>query len=34
MPYVQVLARLTQKEIIGEKHTKRLVAQAYKMIPA
>jgi len=29
MPYVQVLARLTQKEIIGEKHTKRLVAQAH-----
>lgn len=29
MPYVQVLARLTHKEIIGEKHTKRLVAQAH-----
>lgn len=29
MPYVQVLARLTQKEVIGEKHTKRLVAQAH-----
>jgi ATP-dependent DNA helicase RecG len=29
MPYVQVLARLTKKEIIGEKHTKRLVAQAH-----
>ncbi|MBB5397109.1 ATP-dependent DNA helicase RecG [Mucilaginibacter sp. AK015] len=28
MPYVQVLARITQKEIIGEKRTKRLVAQA------
>jgi ATP-dependent DNA helicase RecG len=28
MPYVQVLARITHKEIIGEKHTKRLVAQA------
>ncbi|MFI5162206.1 MAG: ATP-dependent DNA helicase RecG [Sphingobacteriales bacterium] len=28
LPYVQVLARITQKEIIGEKHTKRLVAQA------
>jgi ATP-dependent DNA helicase RecG len=28
MPYVQVLARLTHKEILGEKHTKRLVAQA------
>jgi ATP-dependent DNA helicase RecG len=26
MPYVQVLARLIDKEIIGEKHTKRLVA--------
>jgi ATP-dependent DNA helicase RecG len=29
MPYVQVLARLTKKEIIGEKRTKRLVAQAH-----
>jgi ATP-dependent DNA helicase RecG len=28
LPYVQVLARITQKEIIGEKHTKRLAAQA------
>ncbi|WP_428328545.1 ATP-dependent DNA helicase RecG [Mucilaginibacter sp.] len=28
LPYVQVLARLTHKELIGEKHTKRLVAQA------
>jgi ATP-dependent DNA helicase RecG len=28
MPYVQILARITRKEIIGEKHTKRLVAQA------
>ena len=28
LPYVQVLARLTHKEILGEKHTKRLVAQA------
>jgi ATP-dependent DNA helicase RecG len=27
MPYVQVVARLTNKEIIGEKRTKRLVAQ-------
>lgn len=27
LPYVQVLARLTHKEIIGEKRTKRLVAQ-------
>ena len=28
LPYVQVLARLTKKEILGEKQTKRLVAQA------
>jgi ATP-dependent DNA helicase RecG len=28
LPYVQVLARLTHKEIVGEKHTKRLVVQA------
>ncbi len=28
LPYVQVLARLTSKEILGEKHTKRLVVQA------
>ncbi|MBK0381227.1 ATP-dependent DNA helicase RecG [Mucilaginibacter segetis] len=28
MPHVQVLARLTSYEIIGEKRTKRLVAQA------
>jgi ATP-dependent DNA helicase RecG len=28
MPYVQVLARITQKEILGEKHTKRLIVQA------
>lgn len=27
LPYVQVLARLTHKEIIGDKRTKRLVAQ-------
>ena len=27
LPYVQVLARLTSKELLGEKHTKRLVAQ-------
>lgn len=27
LPYVQVLARLSHKEITGEKHTKRLVAQ-------
>jgi len=29
LPYVQVLARLTKFEILGEKHTKRLVAQAF-----
>lgn len=28
LPYVQVLARITQKEIIGEKQGRRLVAQA------
>ncbi|BAU56287.1 ATP-dependent DNA helicase RecG [Mucilaginibacter gotjawali] len=28
LPYVQVLARLTHFEILGEKHTRRLVAQA------
>lgn len=27
MPHVQILARLTHKEVLGEKHTKRLVAQ-------
>lgn len=27
LPYVQVVARLKHKEIIGEKHTKRLVAK-------
>ncbi len=27
MPHVQVMARLINKEILGEKHTKRLVAQ-------
>lgn len=27
LPLVQVIARLTHKEILGEKHTKRLVAQ-------
>jgi ATP-dependent DNA helicase RecG len=27
LPFVQVVARLTHKEILGEKHTKRLVAQ-------
>jgi ATP-dependent DNA helicase RecG len=27
LPYVQVIARLTHKELLGEKHTKRLVAQ-------
>ncbi len=29
LPYVQVIARLTHVEIIGEKHTRRLVAQAH-----
>jgi len=28
MPYVQVIIRLTHKEIIGEKHTRRLIAHA------
>jgi ATP-dependent DNA helicase RecG len=28
LPYVQVLARVTNKQIIGEKHTKRLVVQS------
>ncbi|RFZ92155.1 ATP-dependent DNA helicase RecG [Mucilaginibacter conchicola] len=28
MPYVQVLARVISKEIMGEKHTKRLIVQA------
>src|SRR5258708_7038220 len=28
LPYVQVLARLTNIEILGEKHTRRLVAHA------
>ncbi|GGH23711.1 ATP-dependent DNA helicase RecG [Mucilaginibacter phyllosphaerae] len=28
MPYVQVLARVSKKELIGEKRTKRLVVQA------
>lgn len=27
LPYVQVIARLVHKEVLGEKHTKRLVAQ-------
>jgi ATP-dependent DNA helicase RecG len=27
LPYVQVIARLTHKELLGDKHTKRLVAQ-------
>ncbi|MES2810262.1 MAG: ATP-dependent DNA helicase RecG [Bacteroidota bacterium] len=27
LPYVQVIARVTRKELLGEKHTKRLVAQ-------
>ncbi len=29
LPYVQILARVTQKEILGEKHTKRLIVQAH-----
>ncbi len=28
LPYVQILARLTHKEVLGEKRTKRLVALA------
>lgn len=28
MPYVQVIARLTHKEILGEKHTRRIVFHA------
>ena len=28
LPYVQVIARVTHIEILGEKHTRRLVAQA------
>lgn len=28
LPYVQVIARLTHKELLGEKHTKRLIFQA------
>lgn len=28
MPYVQVIARVTHKEILGEKHTKRIVFHA------
>jgi ATP-dependent DNA helicase RecG len=27
LPYVQVIARITHKELLGEKHTKRLIAQ-------
>jgi ATP-dependent DNA helicase RecG len=27
LPYVQIIARLTHKELLGEKHTKRLMAQ-------
>jgi ATP-dependent DNA helicase RecG len=27
LPYVQVIARITHKELLGEKHTKRLVVQ-------
>jgi ATP-dependent DNA helicase RecG len=29
LPHVQIILRLKSKEIIGEKHTKRLIAQAY-----
>jgi ATP-dependent DNA helicase RecG len=29
LPYVQVLARLKNKEVVGDKRTKRLVAQVY-----
>jgi ATP-dependent DNA helicase RecG len=29
MPYVQVVARITHKEVMGAKHTKRLVVQAH-----
>ena len=29
LPYVQFIARLRDKEIVGEKHTKRLVARFY-----
>jgi ATP-dependent DNA helicase RecG len=28
LPHVQILARLTSKEILGERNTKRLVVQA------
>lgn len=28
LPYVQVIARIAKKEVLGEKHTKRLVIQA------
>jgi len=28
LPHVQVIVRLTSKEILGERHTKRLVFQA------
>jgi ATP-dependent DNA helicase RecG len=28
LPYVQVIVRVTQKEILGEKHTRRLICQA------
>jgi ATP-dependent DNA helicase RecG len=28
LPHVQVIARLTHKEVLGEKHTKRLIFQA------
>lgn len=29
LPHVQIIVRLKSKEILGEKHTKRLVAQVY-----
>ena len=29
LPNVQLIVRLKSKEILGEKHTKRLVAQVY-----
>jgi len=29
LPHVQIIVRLKSKEIVGEKHTKRLIAQAY-----
>jgi ATP-dependent DNA helicase RecG len=29
LPHVQIIVRLKSKEIVGEKHTKRLIAQVY-----